>query len=51
MPETLANLDRPGGNLSLLKERKLKVSLTKENEITIPKYSGVLKFKYLKSIN
>ena len=46
-PEALANLNRPGGTLETLKERKLRVSLEKSNNITIPKYSGVLNFKYL----
>lgn len=51
LPETLANLSRPGGYLSELEERKLKVDLKKSNDIKIPKYSGVLSFKYLKSLN
>lgn len=50
-PESLANLERPGGWLSILKERNLKVSLKKDNNIQIPKYSGVLNFKYLTSIH
>lgn len=51
LPETLANLERPGGYLnSLEQDRKLKVSLKKSNDITIPKYSGVLNFKYLNSV-
>lgn len=52
LPETLANLSRPGGYLdNLEQDRKLKVSLKKSNEVTIPKYSGVLNFKYLSSID
>ena len=51
LPETLANLDRPDGCLSLLKDRKIKVDLQKSNDITIPKYSGVFNFKYAKSVN
>ncbi len=51
LPETLANLDRPGGYLKLLRERELEVDLDKSNNITIPKYTGVLKFKYAKSVN
>ncbi len=48
LPETLANLERPGGYLnSLEQDRKIKVNLKKSNEITIPKYSGVLNFKYI----
>lgn len=50
-PEALANLERPGGYLSKLKEGKIKVSLKKDNNITIPKYSGVLNFKELSSID
>lgn len=47
-PEALANLSRPGGWLSILKESGIKVSEPKKsNNITIPKYSGVLNFKYL----
>ena len=50
-PEALANLSRPGGCLSNLEDRKIKVSLKKANNVSIPKYSGVLNFKYLSSIN
>ncbi len=47
-PEALANLSRPGGWLSKLEERGIKVSTPKKsNSITIPKYSGVLNFKYI----
>ena len=52
LPETLANLSRPGGTLNDLEQnRKLKVDLKKSNEITIPKYSGVLKFKYVQNVD
>lgn len=48
LPETLANLNRPGGYLkNQQEERNLEISLKKSNEITIPKYSGVLNFKYI----
>lgn len=51
-PEALANLSRPGGWLSKLEERGIKVStLKKSNSITIPKYSGVLNFKYINNKN
>ena len=49
LPETLANLNRPGGTLEKLKESKIKVELQKNNDITIPKYTGVFNFKYAKS--
>ena len=51
LPETLANLSRPDGTLARLKERKIKVELQKNNDITIPKYTGVFSFKYAKSID
>ena len=51
LPETLANLSRPDGTLARLKERKIKVELQKNNDITIPKYTGVFNFKYAKSSN
>lgn len=50
-PEALANLSRPGGCLSNLEDRKIKVSLKKSNNISISKYSGVLNFKYLSTEN
>ena len=51
-PEALANLSRPGGWLSKLEERGIKVSTPKKsNSITIPKYSGVLNFKYISNID
>ena len=51
-PEALANLSRPGGWLSKLEDRGIKVSTPKKsNSITIPKYSGVLNFKYISNIN
>lgn len=50
-PESLANLSRPGGWLSSLEDRDIKVNLKKVNNIDIPKYSGVLNFKYLKSVD
>lgn len=50
-PEALANLERPGGYVSILKDRGINVTLKKANDITIPKYSGVLNFKYLSSVD
>lgn len=50
-PESLANLSRPGGWLRSLEDRGIKVNLKKVNNIDIPKYSGVLNFKYLKSVD
>ena len=50
-PEALANLSRPGGWLNKMKERGIKIDLKKMNNIDIPKYSGVLNFKYLKNVD
>lgn len=51
-PEALANLSRPGGYLSRLEEAGIKVSTPKKsNSITIPKYSGVLNFKYITNVS
>lgn len=50
-PEVLANLERPLGILKNLEERGIKYTLKKQNSINIPKYSGVLKFKYVTSID
>lgn len=49
-PETLANLERPNGYLDALREDTIEVKLTKSNNITIPKYTGVLTYKYATSI-
>ena len=51
-PEALANLSRTGGWLSILRDRGINVSEPKKsNNISIPKYSGVLNFKYLNSVD
>ena len=50
-PEALANLERPGGCINNLKEKRLIAELKKDNNITIPKYSGVLNFKYLSNVD
>ena len=51
-PEALANLSRPGGYLSKREKRGIKVStIKKSNSITIPKYTGVLNFKYISNSN
>lgn len=50
LPEVLINVDRFGGYLDNLREtRYLKVSIEKVTDkktITIPKYTGILKFQY-----
>ena len=52
LPELLINLDRFGGYLDYLRdERFLNVDVEKvdKEEITIPKYTGVMKFEYAES--
>ena len=46
LPERFVTLDRPGGYLYKLREWGIVTSLEKSNNITIPKYSGVINFKY-----
>lgn len=50
LPEYLANISRPGGYLERMKDEGVEVELEKSNHITIPKYTGVLKYKYLKNV-
>lgn len=46
LPEQLAALSRPGGYLELLKKATVGVELKKSNNIVIPKYTGVITYKY-----
>lgn len=46
-PESLANISIPGGYLEKLQNRGIIVTLTKESEVKIPKYTGTLKFNYV----
>ena len=46
LPEQLAALSRPGGYLSRLEQYGIITELEKSNNITIPKYTGALNFKY-----
>ena len=51
-PEALINIDRFGGYLDYLKEdRKLNVDVEKvdDGKITLPKYTGTIKFQYAES--
>lgn len=51
LPEQLAALSRPGGYLSILKDNYgIVAELKKENNITIPKYTGVINFKYAQNV-
>ncbi len=49
LPEQLAALSRPGGYLEILKDATVLVDLKKSNNITIPKYTGVITYKYLQN--
>ena len=46
LPEQLAALSRPGGYLEILRGATVEVDLKKSNHITIPKYTGVITYKY-----
>ena len=50
LPEYLSGLERVGGYLEKMKGDGVNVKLEKSNEIRIPKYSGVVKFEYLKNV-
>ena len=49
LPENLANLDRTGGYLAKMRSDGVGAELKKSNNITIPKYSGIINYKYVKS--
>lgn len=49
LPEQLAALSRPGGYLEILKRATVGVELKKSNNITIPKYTGVINYKYVQN--
>ncbi len=49
-PEALSNLTIPGGYLEKLENRGIIVTLTKEAELKIPKYTGTLKFNYATNV-
>ena len=49
LPEQLAALSRPGGYLEILKKATVGVDLKKSNRITIPKYTGVISYKYVQN--
>ena len=49
LPELLSGVSRPGGYLQILKDATIEVELKTSNNITIPKYSGVINYKYIKN--
>ena len=50
LPEQLAALERPGGYLERLRSYSIGAVLEKSNNITIPKYNGVITYKYAKTV-
>ena len=50
LPEQLAGLSRPGGYLEILKNASVGAELKKSNNITIPKYAGVINYQYMKVV-
>ena len=51
LPEQLAAISRPNGYLDLLRDATVEVDLKKSNNITIPKYTGILTNKYIGNQN
>ena len=51
LPEQLAGLSRPGGYLEILEAASIGVELKKSSNITIPKYTGVIKYEYAQTVN
>jgi len=49
LPEQMATLNRPGGYLEDLNRYSIKTEFIKLEQITIPKYTGVISFKYAKN--
>lgn len=49
-PEYLAGIGRVGGYLERLESRGIIVSLTKQNEVIVPKYTGTIKFNYATNV-
>lgn len=50
LPELLSTLERPGGTLERFASLGKMVELKKYSNIQIPKYTGVLSFKYAKTV-
>ena len=49
LPEQMATLNRPGGYIKYYLEGYVKTDLKKVKTMTIPKYTGVINFKYAKN--
>ena len=48
--EQLSALSRQGGYLEILKNASIGVELKKSNNITIPKYTGIIEYNYAKTV-
>lgn len=48
-PQSIYNLRRPGGYLSLMANGGVIVEIEEKDEISIPKYEGVYKYEYISS--
>lgn len=49
-PELLSTLNRAGGYLDILNDYNIKTDFKKKDKINISKYSGIMSFKYAKSV-
>lgn len=49
LSESLAGLDRPGSYIELLREKGIVVTIRKLNKVEIPKYTGAITSKYMKT--
>jgi len=47
LSESLVSLDRPGSYIERMKESGIVITITKSNNVTIPKYTGVISSKYM----
>ena len=51
LPEQLSAISRQGGYLEILRNASVGVDFKKSNNITIPKYTGVITYKYMQTID
>lgn len=50
LPEQLSSLTRQGGYLEFLRNDSIGAELKKSNNITIPKYTGLISYQYAKTV-
>lgn len=51
LPETLSTLNRTGGYLSILEEYNMTITFKKSDSVSIGKYTGIMSFKYAKTVS